>query len=55
MNISDVKQINYDALIIASFRHMDKMLEKVVKNGLERIYHFEITDMGSISLVAKGV
>ncbi len=54
LSLDEVFDMEYDAVIIASFRHMEKMLQKAKEKGLKKIYHFEITDMGSISLVSKG-
>ena len=44
------KEITYDALIIASFRHYEKILNKALERNLEKLYVFQIDEEGNISL-----
>ncbi|MGY4686693.1 MarR family transcriptional regulator [Petrotoga mexicana DSM 14811] len=44
------KELTYDALIIASFRKSEKILEKATERNLEKLYVFKIDEEGNISL-----
>jgi predicted transcriptional regulator len=47
------KELTYDALIIASFRKSEKILEKASERNLEKLYVFKIDDEGNISLEGR--
>ncbi|MEA1883768.1 MAG: winged helix-turn-helix transcriptional regulator [Thermotogota bacterium] len=49
-----VRELEYDGIVIASFRHSGKMFKKAIEIGLKNIFCFEITDLGSVKLVGMG-
>lgn len=51
---SSIKDEPYDGVIIASFRHSEKMFNNAVEYGLKNIFCFEITDLGKVRLEKMG-
>ncbi len=49
-SIDKAKNLNYDAVIIASFKHAQEMVRKAIENGMKNIMIFEISDFGNVSL-----
>lgn len=46
----EVKNMNYDMIIIASFRHSEDILKNAKENQLSNIYIFNIDESGNVSL-----
>ncbi|WP_240739406.1 nucleoside-diphosphate sugar epimerase/dehydratase [Marinitoga lauensis] len=46
----EVKNMNYDMIIIASFRHSEDILKNARENQLSNIYIFNIDENGNVSL-----
>ncbi len=49
-SIQEAKGMDYDALIISSFKHAQEMVSKAVKVGMKNIMVFEISNFGNVSL-----
>ena len=49
-SIQQTKKMNYDAVIIASFKHAQEMVNNAIKHGMKNIMVFEISDFGNVSL-----
>lgn len=47
------KELIYDALIIASFRKSESILQKAIEKNLQKLYVFKIDDEGNISLEGR--
>jgi FlaA1/EpsC-like NDP-sugar epimerase len=49
------KALAYDGIVIASFRHSEKMYTNAVEMGLKNIFCFEISELGTVKLKKMGV
>jgi len=49
-----IRKVEYDGIVIASFRHSEKMFNKAIKSGLKNIFCFEITEQGTVRLKKMG-
>jgi predicted transcriptional regulator len=50
----DVSKKDYDAVIIASFRHSEAIMKNAVNNKIQNIYIFKIDDNGNVSMKREG-
>ncbi|KLO21411.1 winged helix-turn-helix transcriptional regulator [Marinitoga sp. 1155] len=46
----EVKELKYDMIIIASFRHSERIFENAKKHKIKNIYIFNIDETGNVSL-----
>lgn len=49
-----IKNLSYDGIVIASFRHSEKMYQNTVEMGLKNIFCFEISELGTVKLKKMG-
>ncbi len=49
-SLQEAKELNYDAVIIASFKHAHDMVDKALKAGMKNVMIFEISEFGNVSL-----
>ncbi|MDN5343208.1 winged helix-turn-helix transcriptional regulator [Oceanotoga sp. DSM 15011] len=50
LNPKEVDQFDYDAIIIASFRHSEEIKENALKEKLKNLFIFKIDENGNVSL-----
>ncbi|HOO34414.1 MAG TPA: winged helix-turn-helix transcriptional regulator [Thermotogota bacterium] len=49
-----VNDLSYDGIVIASFRHSEKMYKNASEIGLNNIFCFEISELGTVKLKKMG-